>query len=181
MTIQTLLFYVIAALIVIPAGIAVTQRNTVQAVLFLVIFFFTSAMLFYLLGAPLLAVFEVIIYAGAIMVVFLFAVMMMRLPPLKRPGFAVWKHVAFGVIGITYLISLFLLTTGTNLDPRPMSAAMVTPVKYGLYVFQRHWLAIEIISILLLIALIGALHLGVGYGRKQALPENISANDPKKE
>jgi NADH-quinone oxidoreductase subunit J len=63
---------------------AVTRRNMVHAVLYLVLSFFGTAMLFYLLGAPFLAALEIIIYAGAIMVLFLFLIMMIRLK--KMPG-----------------------------------------------------------------------------------------------
>ena len=78
MTLYSVIFYVLAALILVSTGLAITRRNLVHAVVYLVISFFGSAMLFYLFGAPLLAAFEVIIYAGAIMVLFLFVIMMIK-------------------------------------------------------------------------------------------------------
>jgi NADH-quinone oxidoreductase subunit K len=80
----TFLFYAIALLITVATAMAVTRRNMVHAVLYLVLSFFGTAMLFYLLGAPFLAALEIIIYAGAIMVLFLFLIMMIRLK--KMPG-----------------------------------------------------------------------------------------------
>ena len=68
MTLYSILFYLISALIVIATSMAVTRRNMVHAVLYLVLSFFGTAMLFYLLGAPFLAALEIIIYAGAIMI-----------------------------------------------------------------------------------------------------------------
>ena len=72
MTFHGFLFYVLAAVILVTTGLAITRRNLVHAVVYLVLSFFGSAMLFYLLGAPILAALEVIIYAGAIMILFLF-------------------------------------------------------------------------------------------------------------
>jgi NADH:ubiquinone oxidoreductase subunit 6 (subunit J) len=71
MTIYALIFYVLAAIILVTTGLAITRRNLVHVVMYLVFSFFGSAMMFYLFGAPLLAVLEVIIYAGAIMILFL--------------------------------------------------------------------------------------------------------------
>ena len=78
MTLYSILFYLISALIVTATGMAVTRRNMVHAVLYLVLSFFGTAMLFYLLGAPFLAALEIIIYAGAIMILFLFIIMMIK-------------------------------------------------------------------------------------------------------
>ena len=78
MTIYSIIFYLLALLILGSTAMAITRRNLVHAVIYLIFSFFGSAMLFYLFGAPFLAVLEVIIYAGAIMVLFLFIVIMMR-------------------------------------------------------------------------------------------------------
>ena len=79
MTIYALLFYTIAVLILAATALAVTRKNLVHSVVYLVISFFGSAVLFYLMGAPLLAALEVIIYAGAIMILFLFIIMLLDL------------------------------------------------------------------------------------------------------
>ena len=79
MTIYAIIFYFLAALILVTTALAITRRDLVHAVVYLIFSFFGSAMLFYLFGAPFLAVLEVIIYAGAIMVLFLFIVMMLRI------------------------------------------------------------------------------------------------------
>jgi NADH-quinone oxidoreductase subunit J len=125
MTLYSITFYILAGLILVSTGLAITRRNLVHAVVYLIISFFGSALLFYLLGAPLLAALEVIIYAGAIMVLFLFIIMMLKVEKLEEQ--------------LTF---------------------MAEPASFGLYLFQRHWLAIEIVSLLLLIVLIGVLYLG---------------------
>jgi NADH-quinone oxidoreductase subunit J len=78
MTLYTIIFYLLALLIIISTGIAITRRNMVHVVVYLIFSFFGTAMLFYLFGAPLLAVLQIIIYAGAIMVLFLFIIMMLK-------------------------------------------------------------------------------------------------------
>ncbi|MCK7515152.1 MAG: NADH-quinone oxidoreductase subunit J [Desulfobacterales bacterium] len=78
MTLFNLLFFAIAALIVASTGLAITRRNLVHAVIYLIFGFFGSAFLFYLFGAPFLAALMVIVYAGAIMILFLFIIMMLR-------------------------------------------------------------------------------------------------------
>ena len=78
MTLFNILFFAIAALIVAATGIAITRRNLVHAVIYLIFAFFGSAFLFYLFGSPFLAALMVIVYAGAIMILFLFIIMMLR-------------------------------------------------------------------------------------------------------
>ena len=167
MSILTLLFYVIAILIIAATAMAVTRRNMVHAVLYLVLSFFGSAMLFYLLGAPFLAALEVIIYAGAIMVLFLFLIMMIRLK--KPPGmfFPINQLMPAILISLGFVIvSTLLLGRDTTLW-QPMAAAQADPVDFGIYLFQTHWLAVEIASMLLLVALVGAYLLGLRARRSQ--------------
>ena len=160
MSILTLLFYTIAVLISVATAMAVTRRNMVHAVLYLVLSFFGTAMLFYLLGAPFLAALEIIIYAGAIMVLFLFLIMMIRLKKLPGMFFPVEQLLPAIFISVGFLVVCTVLagrdTTGWVVLP----AAQAQPVVFGTYLFQTHWLAVEIASMLLLVALIGAYILG---------------------
>lgn len=159
-TLYSIIFYVLAALLVASTAMAVTRRNMVHAVLYLVLSFFGSAMLFYLLGAPFLAALEIIIYAGAIMVLFLFIIMMIRVEKLKRLEFNPKHMVPAVVIGLGFLAAFGLLIKNDPAGWRPMKAAQAVPSIFGQYLFQTHWLAIEIASLLLLVALIGAYLLG---------------------
>src|SRR5512145_390953 len=93
----TILFYLLSAVAIVATGFCITRRNTVHAVIYLVQDFIALAILFYLLGALLVAAWEVIIYAGAIMVLFLFVIMMLELAPddpLPGPGWRRWGPVA---------------------------------------------------------------------------------------
>jgi NADH-quinone oxidoreductase subunit J len=160
MTVYTLIFYLLAAGIIASTGMAVTRKNLVHVVLYLVIGFFGSALLFYLLGAPLLAALEVIVYAGAIMILFLFIIMMLRMEAPDARIFHPGQWLPALVIGGVFLASLtYLLVTDAPVS-RELTLATVSPEELGHYLFRSHWLAIEVVSLLLLIALIGAQHLG---------------------
>ena len=160
MTIYSLIFYVLAAIILITTGIAITRRNLVHAVLYLVFSFFGSAMMFYLFGAPLLAVLEVIIYAGAIMILFLFIIMMVNVEASRERMFPIEQWLPIAMIGILYLIIGAIVVTSAPGTHVTLEIALAKPKSFGEYLFQRHWLSIEIVSLLLLVALVGALHLG---------------------
>ena len=86
MTVYALIFYVVAGFILVATGLAITRRHPVHAVVYLILSFLGSALLFYLLGAPFLAALEIIIYAGAIMVLFLFVIMMLKEERPRKPG-----------------------------------------------------------------------------------------------
>jgi NADH-quinone oxidoreductase subunit J len=160
MTIYSIIFYLLALLILGSTAMAITRRNMVHAVIYLIFSFFGSAMIFYLFGAPFLAVLEVIIYAGAIMVLFLFIVIMMKLKPGQERLFPLNQWVPAALCGIVYIaigIGLVISEPGSRIT---LKTAQADPGLFGQYIFGKHWLSIEIVSLLLLVALIGALLLG---------------------
>ncbi len=167
MTLHAILFYILAVLILGSTLLAITRRNLVHAVIYLIFSFFGSAFLFYLFGAPLLAVLEVIIYAGAIMILFLFIIMMVKTDSAREFMFPLNQWLPAALIAVGYFILGILII---NKDPESkvvLKAAMALPREFAQYLFVRHWLSIELVSLLLLIALIGALHLGRRRGKKQ--------------
>ena len=160
MTIYSITFYVLGAVILVTTGIATTRRNLVHAVVYLVFSFFGSAMMFYLFGAPLLAVLEVIIYAGAIMILFLFIIMMVKMEASQERLFPIQQWLPIALMGGIYLIIGAVIVSSAPGSQVTLEIALAKPKAFGEYLFQRHWLVIEIVSLLLLIALIGALFLG---------------------
>jgi NADH-quinone oxidoreductase subunit J len=160
MTLYSVIFYMLAALILVSTGFAVTRRNLVHAVVYLVISFFGSAMLFYLLGAPLLAALEVIIYAGAIMVLFIFIIMMLKVEAFEEQFFPMRQWIPAAGICLAFIVAGTLIITGDPDSRIPMKAAVAEPVFFGHYLFRKHWLAIEIVSLLLLVAVVAVLYLG---------------------
>jgi NADH-quinone oxidoreductase subunit J len=160
MTPYGFLFYIIAATIVAATAVAITRRNLVHAVVYLIFSYFGTALLFYLFGAPFLAALEVIIYAGAIMVLFLFVVMMIRIEHSEEAFFprSQWLPGAiFGLVYIATAIAMIFTAPGTEAS---LAMLWATPREFALYVFQNHYFLVEIISMLLLIVLMGALRLG---------------------
>jgi NADH-quinone oxidoreductase subunit J len=160
MTVHAVLFYILAAIILLSTILAITRRSLVHAVIYLVVSFFGSAMLFYLFGAPLLAALEVIIYAGAIMVLFLFIIMMLRAGHPQETLFPAGQLLPAAIFAGVYLVSGAVMLAADKNSRVELNAAMVSPASFGQYLFQQHWLAVEIVSLLLLIALVGALYLG---------------------
>ena len=160
MTQYGILFYLLAAVIVIATGMTVTSRNLVHGVVSLVISFLGTAMLFYLLGAPMVAALEVIIYAGAIMVLFLMVIMFMADEEEKEP-IRQRHHILFmvGFGGLAFALAVFfvLVDPGRLVELR---IALVPPREFGHFVFRHYWLAVEIASFLLFVALVGAYYLG---------------------
>jgi NADH-quinone oxidoreductase subunit J len=160
MTLYALIFYVLAAVILVTTGIAITRRNLVHAVVYLVLSFFGSAVMFYLFGAPLLAVLEVIIYAGAIMILFLFIIMMVKTETSEGRLFPIQQWLPIALIAVVYLVVGAVIVSSAPGSQVTLEVALAKPKAFGEYLFQRHWLVIEIVSLLLLIALVGALYLG---------------------
>ena len=168
--VYTILFYAIAAVIVAATGLAVTRKNMVHAVVYLVISFFGSAMLFYLLGAPLLAALEVIVYAGAIMILFLFIIMMLKVDELGERWLPLGQLMPAAGLGVVYTAVVVLVTMTEPEAGEPLKLAVAQPRIFGHFLFRHHWLSIEIASLLLLIALFGVLHLGKDTGESEPKP-----------
>lgn len=165
MTVYGFLFYVIAAVIIAATGVAVTRRNLVHAVVYLIFSYLGTAMLFYLFGAPLLAALEVIIYAGAIMVLFLFVVIMIKVESHKELMFPLSQWLPAAIFSPIYVIVTFLMVAANREPDAPLSMLWAAPRDFALYIFQHHWFSIEVVSLLLLVALMGALRLGKGKGK----------------
>lgn len=160
MTLYAFIFYLLAGLTLAATALAVTRRHMVHAVLYLVLSFFGTALLFYLMGAPLLAALEVIIYAGAIMVLFLFIIMMIRVEKEEDRFFPFAQWWPALLIASGFLVGLFALGRVDLVRQPAMTVAQALPQVFAIHLFRHHWLAIEIASLLLLIALVGVFHLG---------------------
>jgi NADH-quinone oxidoreductase subunit J len=161
MSLYALIFYTLGAVIVGATGLAITRRQVMHAVVYLVISFLATALLFYLLGAPLLAALEIIIYAGAIMVLFLFIVMMMEMGKSpERPGAYLRQWLPALLLGGVCLAVTLALLLGDSGAGAPLKSASASPLAFGRFLFERYWLSVEIASLLLLVALVGAWYLG---------------------
>lgn len=160
---MTLAFYLSAAVAIISTVLVIGGRNPVHALLYLVVSLLAVAVIFFLLGAPFAAALEVIVYAGAIMVLFLFVVMMLNLQwneGLRRPE--AWTGPALLVATLLAEL-LYLFASGL---PVRTGAEAVGPKAVGTVLLGPYLLAVELASMLLLAGLVGAWHLGRPEARR---------------
>ena len=117
MILQTLAFYLFAAVLLASAVMVIASRNPVHSVLFLILAFFNAAGLFVLIGAEFLAMILVVVYVGAVAVLFLFVVMMLDINLTElRQGFLQYLPVG-ALIGLVLAIELIFVVTGWQLSP----------------------------------------------------------------
>lgn len=160
MALFNLLFFAIAALIVASTALAITRRNLVHAVIYLIFGFFGSAFLFYLFGSPFLAALMVIVYAGAIMILFLFIIMMLRVEAPEERLFPPRQMLPAAFFAAAYVVIGGLLLVNDPSAGALLAETRTEPAAFGRYVFTQSWLAVEIASLLLLVAIVGALLVG---------------------
>ena len=153
-------FYIAAAIAVIATVRAITHLHVVHALLYLIVSFLAAAVVLYLLGAPFVAALEVIVYAGAIMVLFVFVVMMLNQGGREVEQERKWlpRGIWFGpnVLAAVLLAEILYLVWNEG----PSAGGAVGPREVGLALYGPYVLAVELGSLLLLPGLIGAYHLG---------------------
>ena len=157
----TALFYILGFTLLAATLLCITRRNPVHAVIYLVAGFFALALMFYLLGAPLVAAWEVIVYAGAIMVLFLFIIMMLGLAPQEAPEGPGWQRWGpLVLLSSSLMICTLLLIFQDPAAGKPIGDFYLAPQALGEALFSRYTLAVELVSFQLLFATIGAYLLG---------------------
>ncbi len=162
MTFYAAIFYFLSIAILTATGLAITRRQPIHAVLYLIVAFLATAALFFLLGAPLLAAFVVILYAGAIMVLILFVIMLLQRSPRELGLMPQWGHAA--LLGIVFLAVFIAMLFKDPHSGIVLQGASAQPKDFGRFLFERYWLAVEIVSILLLVALVTIIQVGKGRG-----------------
>jgi len=157
------LFIMSGIVAVVSAAMAVSRSNAVHALLYLVISMLAVGMVFFILGAPFAAALEVIIYAGAIMVLFIFVIMMLNAGgarSIDMPRLAAW--IVPGLLALVLLVELCaVMRAGVR---GGFAMVMVPPAKVGTSLLGPYLLGVELASILLLAGLVGAYHLAVRIG-----------------
>jgi NADH-quinone oxidoreductase subunit J len=164
----SVVFYLLAAATLAATLLCITRTNPVHAVIYLVHAFFDLALIFYLLGAPLVAAWEMIIYAGAIMVLFLFIIMMLELAPGGRK--LTVDHQRWIPVVLLALVTLACTVILIVQDPSAAAggaAYHATPRDFGTALFDRYALAVQVVSFQLLFAAVGAYYVGKGEPRRR--------------
>jgi NADH-quinone oxidoreductase subunit J len=158
---MTAVFYASAAIAIAATALAITRANAVHALLYLIVSLLAAAVLFFTVGAPFVAALEVIVYAGAIMVLFVFVMMMLNLGPQTIGQERQWlpARIWIGPLLLTVLLTLEVLYAIGRSSTMP-SVVVVGPRAVGIALFGPYALGVEIASMLLLAGLVGAYHLG---------------------
>jgi len=159
---MTMIFFSAAAVTLIATALAITRANPVHGLLNFVVSLLSMAVIFFTLGAPFAAALEVMVYAGAVVVLFLFVVMMLSLDRAAASREREWMARPVWVLPFLFvavlgalLARIMLFSPGDDAAP-----AVITPQAVGARLFTTEIAAVELASMLLLAGLIGAFHMG---------------------
>jgi len=186
MVLAGLAFYMFAAVLVAAGVMVVASRNPVHSVLFLILAFFNSAGLFVLIGAEFIAMILVIVYVGAVAVLFLFVVMMLDINFSElREGFLNYLPVG-ALIGLILVVELLMVLGGWAFSPEAatMSAVPIPPPDritnteaIGLVIYTEYFYLFQAAGMVLLVAMIGAIVLTLRHRegvRKQRIGRQVA-------
>ena len=158
-------FYIAAAVAVISTMMVITRLNAIHALLYLIVSLLAVAVIFFTLGAAFAAALEVIIYAGAIMVLFVFVVMLLNLGPSASEQESQWMSprawIGPAILALVLVGELAFIIARSSLRA---PAAAVEPNQVGVALYGPYLLGVELASLLLLAGMVGAYHLGREWG-----------------
>ena len=190
MTVTAAFFYLFATITVGSGFMVIASRNPVQSVLFLILAFVNAAGLFLLMGAEFLAMILVIVYVGAVAVLFLFVVMMLDVDfAALRQGFLQYLPIG-GLIGLILLLELILVVGTYTIDPGlvrspavpiPSADVMTNTEAIGQVLYTRYFYFFQAAGLILLVAMIGAIVLTlrerVGVRRQDISKQNARTQE----
>jgi NADH-quinone oxidoreductase subunit J len=185
MSVNAAFFYLFATVMIASGFMVIASRNPVQSVMFLILAFVNAAGLFLMMGAEFLAMILVIVYVGAVAVLFLFVVMMLDVDFAElRQGFLQNLPVG-GLVGVVFLIELVTVIASYVVDPglirspavaAPGATAMTNTEAIGQVLYTRYFYFFQAAGIILLVAMIGAIVLTlrerVGIKRQDISKQN---------
>lgn len=158
---MNVVFYLSGIVAVVATAMAITRLNAVHALLYLILSLLAIAVAFFTLGAPFVAALEVVVYAGAIMVLFLFVVMMLNLGPRETREILLWAPgtwIGPAVLAVVLLGEIiYVLSSGAS---TPLQGKAVDPKAVSVTLYGPYLLGVELASMLLLAGMVGAYHLG---------------------
>jgi len=163
MTSELIVFLVLSLVAVSSALGMAFSRNAIYSALFLVLNFVTVAVFYLLLGAPFIAMSQITVYAGAIMVLFLFVIMLLGVEQMTAPDALSWQKPLAFLLALTLTVeSVYLIFARAKLDtvitaPDAATNSMENLREMAMTLFDKFLLPFEITSILLLVAMVGAI------------------------
>ena len=155
-------FYILSAIAVLATIMVITRYNMIHALLYLVVSFLAIAMIFFLLGAPFVAALEVIVYAGAIVVLIIFVIMMLNLKAESVEQERQWvtRNVWIGPGILSAVLLGELIYIIVTADAVSMENSLVDAKKVGLSLYGPYIIGVELSGLLLMAGIVGAYHLG---------------------
>jgi NADH-quinone oxidoreductase subunit J len=158
---MNIIFYIAGSVAIISSLIAISNKNAIHALLYLILSLLSISVIFYILGAPFSAALEVIVYAGAIMVLFIFVVMMLNIG-IEEEQENKWLTPRMWIIptilaAILLVIFIYVLK---EFHFEKTVSGMIGPKQLGIKMFTKYLLGVEISAVLLLAGIIGGYHLG---------------------
>lgn len=163
MTLDLILFLTLSLIAIATAVGMLLSRNAIYSALFLVLNFITVAVFYLLLGAPFIAMAQITVYAGAIMVLFLFVIMLLGAESLPKTDVLPWQKPLAGILSIALVVeATFLFITrarpaGDIVAPAETANLMDSLREMGMMLFNQYLLPFEVTSVLLLVAMVGAI------------------------
>ncbi len=155
------LFLIAAVVAVVSTFLVITRMEAIHALLYLIVSLLAVAVIFYLLGSSFVAALEVIVYAGAIMVLFVFVVMMLNLGPRTREQESRWLSpgmwIGPAILAAVLTAEMVYILSGLQ---QSYSIGIVPPKEVSVSLYGPYLLAVELASMLLMAGLAGAYHLG---------------------
>ena len=183
MTFDLIAFIILALVAIVSALGMLLSKNAVYSALFLILNFVTIALFYLLLGAPFLAMIQVTVYAGAIMVLFLFVIMLLGVESLRSKTTTLsWQQpVAIALAVILLVEAVYVIFIRFSELPQAVEVVegFGSPKAVGEVLFNKYLLPFEVTSILLLVAIVGAILLTMRQrtGKKYLETENIDGTD----
>ncbi len=173
------IFYIAAATGLFATIMAITGKNAIHALLLLIVSLLSISVIFYILGAPFIAALEVIIYAGAIMVLFIFVIMMLNVAMEKdmekkwlRPSMWILPSILALILLIDFIVTVRTMRHAT------VSGQIILPKQVGISLYTTYMLGAEIAGMLLLAGIVGAYH--IGRQRKKVIHRFLVDKEPEK-
>jgi NADH-quinone oxidoreductase subunit J len=173
---EAVVFYSFGGVLLLSGLLVVTARNPVHGVLFLVLAFFTAAALWLLLQAEFLAIALVVVYVGAVMVLFLFVVMMLDIN-LERVREGFWRNLPIALVVGGVMVWEMVTVLAFRIwgaDPKPLPAGYSNTKELGRVLYTQYAYAFEIAAVILLVAIVSAIALTLRR-RKDSRAQDPSA------
>lgn len=164
MTLELIIFIILATIAIVAALAMLVSDNAIYSALFLILNFAVVSVFYLLLNAPFIAMVQVTVYAGAIMVLFMFVIMLLGAEKLRQPqGDMPWQQPLAILLGLVLLgiAGYAIVTRGVLTTPAQLSDQMISafgsPLELGKLLFTTYLFPFEVTSFLLLVAMIGAI------------------------